>query len=155
MGKILGIFQSFIGKQEIDGGEGSPSWQKLWFQVASFAAYIVPTIIFEMRVITAETWVDFYKFIIPATIGLYAAGKLFDKPNGVLSWKRIWFVVANLTAYLVPAVFFLQDYFGVKYTFTGANLLSLWQVIVPFTLGGYGLGKYADKKNSLSEPELK
>lgn len=62
-------------------GEYKHSFKKVGFVLGTLVAYIVPQILLYKKVITGTQWIDFYKIIIPATMGLYGAGKWVDGKN--------------------------------------------------------------------------
>lgn len=74
------FFKNWFGNFD-KKGKFHPSYKKFGLVLATKTAYVVPHILLGRDFITGELWVSFYQVVIPATLGLYFAGKWIDGKN--------------------------------------------------------------------------
>ena len=82
---IKGFFLNHFGNTN---GKFEHSLKKLGFAFATYTAYILPHFLLYYKAIDGAAWVGFYQVIIPATLGIYAAGKWIDGTNNNGSKKK-------------------------------------------------------------------
>jgi len=72
---LAGFIKNHFGNMN---GTFKHSTKKVGFVLATYTAYIVPSVLLLYKVIDGGQWLDFYKIIIPSSLAIYAGGKVTD-----------------------------------------------------------------------------